>query len=327
MLVSVNKAHRNLVKINNMILTPVKKDLYEAILSNLYQRLNLQQVRYQMLQDHSQLSEIQHGKHYVTYHMQGFNFLLFMTMVGGRPFHCLISKRELRSHPAKNQQDDIKIYTFNMRYPRINYYSDTLLDGKILRTDGEPMFLVYDAYCMCGQDVHGTPMEEKYAMIDGALKDINANMQQDMKVRMLRLMPVEDIGKMFYEKVRNSAMKINGFVFLPERSGKFFIYVNDEEFNHVRTPVKQEPAVPRTQITGSQHEFRMKKTHLPDVYELFDGDAREGLAHIPNIHISHHCRELLRDRDECRITCVRSVKFNKWVPLVQDLKELSAVLF
>lgn len=323
----LHKPQRNLVKINNMILTPVKKDLYEAILANLYRRLNLQQVRYQLLQDRHQLNEIQQGKHYVTYHMQGFNFLLFMTMVGGRPFHCLISKRELRSHPSKNATEDIKIYTFNMRYPRVNYYHDTLLDGKILRTDGEPVYLVYDAYCLCGEDVHSTPMPEKYGMIDTALNEINANMQQDMKVRMLRLMPVEDIGAMFYEKVKNSAMKINGFVFLPERSGKYFIYINDEEFNHVRTPAKVEPVQPRSQITGSQHEFRMKKTHLPDVYELFDGDVREGIAHIPNIHISHHCRELFRDREECTMTCVRSVKFNKWVPLVQGLEELSTVLF
>ena len=42
---------------------------------------------------------------------------------------------------------------------------------------------------------------------------------------------------------------------------------------------------------------------------------------------SKYCKELLKNQDMVKIKCVKSVKFNKWVPLCQDISELDNVLF
>jgi len=36
----------------------------------------------------------------------------------------------------------------------------------------------------------------------------------------------------------------------------------------------------------------------------------------------YYCKELLKNQDMVKIKCVKSVKFNKWVPLCQDISEL-----
>ncbi len=75
----------------------------------------------------------------------------------------------------------------------------------------------------------------------------------------------------------------------------------------------------------------MKKTQLPDVYELYidtsTGLIREGIAHIPNLKISHYCQELFKNKETIKMICIKSIKFNKWVPLIQDITELSSVIF
>ncbi len=78
-------------------------------------------------------------------------------------------------------------------------------------------------------------------------------------------------------------------------------------------------------------EFFIKKTKIPDVYELYFessyGNVKEGIAHIPNMKTSKYCKELLQCQDMIKIKCVKSIKFKKWVPLCQDITELDNVLF
>jgi hypothetical protein len=66
----LNKFNRSNVKINNVTLTPVKKELYSKVLTKLYDRLNLVQVRYQMLSDRNQIRELVEVPHYVLYHIK-----------------------------------------------------------------------------------------------------------------------------------------------------------------------------------------------------------------------------------------------------------------
>jgi hypothetical protein len=42
---------------------------------------------------------------------------------------------------------------------------------------------------------------------------------------------------------------------------------------------------------------------------------------------SRHCKNLLKEKDVEKIKCIKSIKFNKWVPICQDISELDNVLF
>ena len=69
--------------------------------------------------------------------------------------------------------------------------------------------------------------------------------------------------------------------------------------------------------------FRIRKTSLPDVYELIDRDQRvlerNGLACIPNMSTSKHMRKIFKDlrvTDSIEMECMFHAKFKKWVPCV-----------
>jgi hypothetical protein len=177
--------------------------------------------------------------------------------------------------------------------------------------------MVYDAYWLCGQDVQGMDIMKKDTLLRTAATELTARSNICME-------QVQRYEKEHTYKIMEDSHS-NGFIFLPRKLGKWYIFVNDCEFGG-------RVEVSKPQTNESQQEFIMKKTGLPDVYELYwdvpgKGLTREGIAAIPNIHTSHWCRSLFKTKDSQRVTCVRSIKFNKWVPLCQDIGELSTVLF
>jgi hypothetical protein len=86
----------------------------------------------------------------------------------------------------------------------------------------------------------------------------------------------------------------------------------------------------------------MKKTSTPDVYELYEAEntseltgtenlthnlVKEGIAHIPNMSTSHYFRNIFRNKNMIKVNCIRSEKFNKWIPLCDDYINYSEVIF
>jgi hypothetical protein len=315
-----NSIKNNTIKINDIQLSLVNKNLYVSILEKLYSRINFSKCYYQIITDIAQLNEIKNVEYNVTNHIQGYNYIMFLTTINKRPFHCLISKKELKIYLSQNNMNNIKIYTFNMKTKNMFLYFDTIFDGKIINNDHT--FMIYDCYCLNGEDMHGIELKTKFNLVNNIIIDIT---QLNFNLKIIKLQKYNDIPKMIFEDLKTSNYKINGLVFLPNFSGKFYIYVNDTEFDNIKNNIQ-------TQINhNSQYDFILKKTKIPDVYELFFecsyGLIREGIAHIPNMVTSKYCKELLKNKDSIKMNCVKSVKFNKWVPLCQDISELDNVLF
>lgn len=317
-----NSIPNNSIKFNNINLTLVNKNIYSIILEKLYNCINFSKCYYQILNDTNHLNELKKSEYNVTYHVQGFNYIMFMTTINNKPFHYLISKKELKIYLSQNNMNDIKIYTFNMKTSNMYFYFNTVFDGKIIKNDNT--FLISDCYYFNGEDMHGIELKTKFNIINNSLNDI---LELSFKIKLVTLYKYSDIPKLIFENIKSLNLKINGLIFLPNYSGKFYIYVNDTEFDNLKNNNQLQINV----NSNSQCEFFIKKTKIPDVYELFFestyGNVKEGIAHIPNMKTSRHCRDLLKYQDMIKIKCVKSIKFNKWVPLCQDISELDNVLF
>lgn len=321
------------VKINNMILTPLHRALCEPVLKALYNRINIMNYRYQMMTDKSHIQEVVNADDKrVCIHIQGFNYLMFFTMVDGKQYNCLVSKKELKYFFNQNRLNEVRIYTFRARHLPESYYHDTIFDGKIIKVEAgnAGVYMVYDAYYLCGQNVQSIDIDKKMLLVRKMLDDLNTCCT--VKIEAVNLYGYENIPALVYENAE-STHKVNGLVFLPRMSGKWYIYVNDSEFEGIRNGTDSEECPdPKPTTNESQQEFVVKKTDIPDVYELYwdlttRGLVREGIAYIPNMHTSHYCRRLFKDKEMQKMTCVKSVKFNKWIPLCQDITELSSVIF
>lgn len=73
-----------------------------------------------------------------------------------------------------------------------------------------------------------------------------------------------------------------------------------------------------TAFTVSERDCLVRKTSLPDVYELLDDKLTLlGTACIPSLTVSKYMRELFKNKnivDTVPIQCTFSPQFNKWVP-------------
>jgi hypothetical protein len=312
------------VKINNMILTPVAPQMYDIVLDKLYQRLNMTNHRYQMMTEPEHIKEVKSMM--ACPHIHGFNYLMFLTNIDNKTYNFVISKKELRSYRNQNKQEDIKIYTYEGKnIKNQSMYKDTIFDGKIIKTNNSDkgVYMIYDAYVMCGQDVTKIDINKKYTLIEALISDIHPH--NTIKIELSKMYKSDELLKMVKEY---DTYKMNGVVFVPKQSGKWYIYVNDKELNDCKHGGSHKMTENKPVTNESQKEFIMRKTDVPDVYELYwDNGIREGIAAIPNLKTSHHCRDLFRSINTHKIMCIKSNKFNKWIPLCQDVSELSQVLF
>ena len=209
-----------------------------------------------------------------------------------------------------------------MKTSNMYLYFNTVFDGKIIKNDNT--FLISDCYYLNGEDMHAVELKKKFNIINNILNDI---LELNFNIKLVTLYKYSDIPKLVFENMKKTNLKVNGLIFLPNYSGKFYIYVNDTEFDNI----KNNNQVQINKNLNSECDFFIKKTKIPDVYELyFDssyGNVKEGIAHVPNMKTSRFCKELLKHQDMVKIKCVKSIKFNKWVPLCQDISELDNVLF
>ena len=59
-----------------------------------------------------------------------------------------------------------------------------------------------------------------------------------------------------------------------------------------------------------------QKTEITDVYDVYESEDSErlGIAHIPNLKISHMCQNLIKN-EAVKFNCVYNKKFKKWTPI------------
>ena len=81
--------------------------------------------------------------------------------------------------------------------------------------------------------------------------------------------------------------------------------------------------------------FEVRKTDIPDVYDLYLTNqenklVRQGIAHIPNMKISHLCQDIFRDKNKEIMKCIHFQKFNKWIPMSksenQDIDNVNIIV-
>lgn len=113
-------------------------------------------------------------------------------------------------------------------------------------------------------------------------------------------------------------------IFIPIRSGRIFIYINDSEFDTIKNSPNLEVnseitniKLP-TNIDIKPKKMLLQKTQIIDVYEVFElnKEYRFGIACIPTIELSHTLRKHFLLNDQMIIDCVYDNKFSKWKPIL-----------
>jgi hypothetical protein len=138
------------------------------------------------------------------------------------------------------------------------------------------------------------------------------------------------MSDLVYNKIRNSDFKINGIVFLPNRSWIIYIYINDYEFDSIKNSPNLEVIHNVTNVkiplncNLQKRELLLQKTQIVDVYEVFtiDKTIRFGVCAVPNMHLSFKLREYFNTKDQMITECEFDNKFSKWKPIFMITKKI-----
>ena len=315
-------------KIGNASVQQLDSNLYPQVLDKIYSNVNFQKIRYQILNNRSYLDEIKSSKHYITPHFQGYNYLLIFMVINSVKYNLLIMKN-LKFWKEQNNMQDIKIYKFDTNNSYIDYSTISIFDGKMINNSNKSSFIINDIY---NKTMENLTLPEKLELVNDILNKIKINDNHNFDCKVCRLYNFSELPDLVFNKLKTTELKINGLMFLPEYTGKYYIYTNDNEFDELKNNNNNNVTITiKKTNTNSEIEFYMKKTNVPDVYELYDNDetniVKEGIAHIPNMKTSHYFRNIFQNKNMIKINCIKSDKFNKWIPICDDYIDYSESIF
>jgi len=185
------------------------------------------------------------------------------------------------------------------------------------------LFLISDILYYKGDKLLTIKIIDKFDKMDNDMGYLNNIVRSNFELKFIKIYNYSEMNDLVYNKIKNSDFKINGLIFFPQRSGKILIYINDNEFENIKSSPNLEISTNITNIKLPTNILLDKKTLLlqktlsVDVYEVYDIDktCRFGICCVPTIDLSHKLRKYFDNNDQLITECEFNNKFNKWKPL------------
>jgi hypothetical protein len=201
---------------------------------------------------------------------------------------------------------------------------NTIIDGKLIFKKDQKIFLISDIYYYQGEKLLTVKIIDKFEKINNNINNLNNILVDYLEIKIIHIYKYSDMVDLIYNRIKNSDYKINGLVFIPQRSNRTFIYTNDEEFEYIKTSPNLDI---KTDITNiklpsniilEERTLLLQKTLMVDVYEVFtlDKTFRFGICHVPTIELSHKLLTYFETNNQLITNCIYDNKFSKWKPLI-----------
>jgi len=305
-----NNPHSNVLNLGyfkSKLISDVKLKHY--IINMIYANINVYNFRYKIIDSNDILDNIKKNKEnfYLAPHFQGYNFYIIFTKFNDLNTCVLIDKKNIKYKKEQINMRDINMYQLNVKCnPAI--YKNTIIDGRIIRKNEDNVFLVQDYFLLENEKLLTERMETKLESFDKYL--VEKFFDTNLKMHVLKLYKVDQINEIA-EKMKTTEYIINGFLFLPSRSGLSYIYVNNHEVELLKNEL------PKSLKKYDKDVFIIKRTLLREVFDVIDieSEKRLGISYIPDIKMSHYMRQLFKDKIFHKMKCRYNEEFKKYEPL------------
>jgi hypothetical protein len=291
------------------------------LLNYLYEQIDMNNIKYSILKtiEHAQVLK-QHHFH-VALHFHGYNYFLIIKKFNNQINFYIISKLDLKNNRNDMNDNYIKIYKLKINNNIIvdDNYNNTIIDGKLIYKKNEKIFLISDILYYKSIKLLSMKLIDKFKIID---ININDYINNNFNLILIKLYEYSELEDLIYNKIQNTDFKINGLIFLPIRTGKYYIYINDNEFDIIKkSPISINNKITNIKLPNhiniDDNELLLEKTNIVDVYEVYDIEKthRFGIAAIPDMILSHKLRQYFETNNILITNCVYNKKFLKWQPL------------
>jgi hypothetical protein len=298
-------------------LKEVENKVVSNVINKLYDSIDYTNTYYYMVRTQKNIDNIKKFKPYISVHFQGIAYIIFYTEINDKPCTVLISKRELKKTKTMVEINKVRMYYMPFCHPNGAYHTQgTVIDGKLVHTEDRSVisFIIHELYFY---DYMKTDLADKYEIIRNEFLEQLNKKSGTIEFKTAKLYEFNELPDLLFDKIPKANYNIQGLMFLNRISRPYHVYENKTEFYNLKTKKK----MPLTKIYHkSINQFLMIKTDKPDVYKLNDMKDNYdcGIAYIPNTETSHYFYDLMKDKKQVRVNCIKSVKYNKWIPLCDD---------
>lgn len=323
------------------------------IINFLFNNIDLNNFRFQILNNISNLEFLKNNEHFVSPNFKGINYLLVFARINDVNRTFLIDRRKLRYNKDQIDLKTVLILEVNFK-AKETLYQGTIIDGKMLKlVNNNYVFICNDCFLLFNNKLDTQKLDIKYQTLDKVIStQIDKKPCPNFDLKINKLYNYDELEHLIKNIIPNSSLPINGLVFFPQYSGNLIIYPesnknstnshsksNQEIFtkpvtNFKDTKIKDDETfhiisdLPRylksrvlieskDYLEMKQKKLSLKKSDIPDVYHLFEDINRPtlGIAHIPNMATSHKLKELFKNNSLLKLNCYYNKQFKKWVPV------------
>lgn len=199
--------------------------------------------------------------------------------------------------------------------------------------------LIKDCYYLMGNQFIDVDMINKMNHLDNTIKTHFGNKAcRNFVFKINKLSTYSDLKNLIEKIIPNCGIKNQGLIFYPKYSGINVLYLDKQqekveiiskERNHSEIEPKSYDLISNMvdclkersysyEKNGKVRKLWLKITEIPDVYNIFEknnSDNKLGIAHIPNLKISHMCKSYISESSTKCFECVFNQGFKKWIPI------------
>ena len=311
------------------------------IINFIFNNLSLSDYRYILLTNTKKLIYLQKNPHYVSPNFRGFNYLIIFMTLDGEKICVAINRKKLKYHKNNINVKQVEIIKLKVDCTD-TIYKGTIFDGKLLSRGKDNIYLIQDCYLLMNNKMIKIELEQKLGTLDSILyKQFSNKSCSNFMFKLNKLYNYDSLEKLVTKiipKISKASFQIQGLIFYPKYSGINIIFVENKKTNlpnyQIANSQSQSDSIKKESIniiknlnsflknrvytfenyTNKKNKI-IVKTDIPDVYEVWDNKIREGIAHVPNMKISHQCQDIFLNKDKAYMNCVYFNPFNKWIPI------------
>ena len=320
------------------------------IIDFLFNSIDLSKFRYNMLMNLQKLNFLKEQEHYVTPNFHGYNYLLIFLTIDDVKYSVAIEKKKLSYH--KNQIDVKNINMFKVLVSANQaIFRGTIFDCKLINVPDKKRntndnqhnrynyyMLIKDCYFLMGNQLLDVEMSNKIVHIDNILKNNFSKSCKNFTFKVNKLWKYEELKNLIEKIIPTCGIKCQGLIFYPKYSGVNVVYLDKQQEkidissnNNEKVEYKSYNMITNLEdflksrtysyeTNGKTKKLWLKNTEIPDVFNIFEklNDDKLGIAHIPNLKISHMCKNemsSLQSNDAKEFNCTYDKNFKKWIPI------------
>lgn len=307
-------------------------DFKNKIIDYLFNAIDISKYRYNMLDSMQQLNFLKLNEHYISPNFKGYNYFVIFGKYNNNPYCAIVDRKNLSYHRDKVDIKKVPIFKVKvMTNPSI--FRGTIIDCKLNKN----IMIIKDCFQIMGNMIIDMDMFEKMIYIDSIIiNQFQKDYCSNFTFKINKLYRYNMLNELITNIIPKCSMDVQGLIFLPKTSGISIIFVDKVNQNNEKVEINTNKLenisnesyhmihdlknflLSRTysyELKGVKKNLIVEKTEITDVYNVYENNSCDklGIAHIPNMKISHYCNNNIKDKALC--VCIYHTNFNKWIPL------------